>query len=153
MIHKQSTDIMDTLRRIKNINFWCLIPGMTPAEVYLLSAICDEHGEKKKVSDLYEACDMQPTAVSRLMNTLEEKGLIVRNTRKDNRRIIDVDATALGKKANQENRDIIQAYWAQVLGNIPEEDVEAMLRVLNEVKASMENVLAEQLRGRKEDHH
>lgn len=153
MIHKQSTDIMDTLRRIKNINFWCLIPDMTPAEVYLLGAICDEHGVKKKVSDLYEACDMQPTAVSRLMNTLEEKGLIVRNTRKDNRRIIDVDATALGKKTNQENRDIIQAYWAQVLGNIPEEDVEAMLRVLNEVKASMENVLAEQLRSRKEDHH
>lgn len=153
MIYEQSKAIMETLRKMKNINYWCLIPGMTPAEVCLLGAICDEHGVKKKVSDLYEACDMQPTAVSRLMNTLEEKGMIVRNARKDNRRVIDVDATALGEKTNKENRDIMQAYWEQVLGNIPGEDVEAMLRVLNEVKASMENVLTEKLSSRKKENH
>ncbi len=135
--------ITETMRRMKNIHYLSLIPDLTPAEIYLLGAICEENKCKKKVSDLYHACDMQPTAVSRLMNSLEEKGLIIRNTRKDNRRITDVDATELGRETNNKNREIIHSYWEQVLENVPKENIETMLNVFNEIMDSMENVLLE----------
>ena len=54
----------EIMSRMKNINYWSLIPGMTPGEICLLAAICEEDGKERKVSDLYEVCDMQPTAVS-----------------------------------------------------------------------------------------
>lgn len=138
----------ETMRRMRGIHYWDLISGMTPGEVYLLRAICDESSERKKVSDLCSVCDMQPTAVSRLMNSLEEKGMIVRNIRKDNRRITDVTATERGKKANEENRAILHTYWDQVLADVPQADVDMMLHVLNEIMDSMENVLAAKLSDR-----
>lgn len=153
MLSIHGETMTETLRRMKGINYWGLITGMTPAEVYLLAAICDENVEGRKVSDLYDTCDMQPTAVSRLMNSLEEKGMIVRNTRKGNRRITDVEATDLGRKTNEENRNTMHAYWEQVLADVPKSDVETMLQVLNEIMDSMENVLAERLCGRERDIH
>ena len=99
MSNDQTKSIMETLRRMKYINYWSLIPGMTPAEISLLAAVCDGSAERKKVSDLYGVCAMQPTAVSRLMNSLEEKGLIERNVRKGNRRITGVLAADLNLTA------------------------------------------------------
>lgn len=151
MSNDQTKSIMETFRRMKYINCRSLLPGMTPAEISLLAAVCDGSAERKKVSDLYDLCAMQPTAVSRLMNSLEEKGLIERNVRKGNRRITDVLATDLGRKTDEKNRGILRSYWAQVLADVPEEDVQKMLGIMNAIMDSMETVLAAQSKNAERD--
>ena len=143
----------EALHRMKSIHYWSLISGMTPAEIYLLAAICDEGREAKKVSDLCEVCDMQPTAVSRLMNSLEEKGLILRSARKGDRRVTEVEATSAGRESNEHNRAVLHDYWDQVLADVPAADVETMLRVLNEIMSSMEHVLTAKMCEREKGNH
>ena len=172
MLDEQARALAETLRKMRGIHYLSLIPGMTPAEIWLLSAICEESKEskdskdskgnkdrkdnkdnkdrkdskeKRKVSDLCETCGMQPTAVSRLLNSLEKKGLIVREVRKDNRRVTDVEATEEGRKTNEENRREMCAYWEQVLCDVPEGDLDLMLHVLTEIQESMERVLKAKL--------
>lgn len=143
----------ELLHRMRSINYWSLISGMTPAEVTLLAAICDENGENRKISDLCNICGMQPTAVSRLMNSLEEKELIIRNTRKGNRRITDVEPTEAGQNINARNQAILHDYWNQVLANVPQEDVNTMLHVMNEIMDSMEQILAAKTNNKEMETH
>ena len=133
--------VAGALQRIKNINYLSLITDMTPGEIRLLAAICRCEEGSMKVSDLYETCNMHPTAVSRLMNSLEKKDLIIRNTRTGNRRITDVVPTEQGRFISARNRKILRAYWQEVLEGIPDEDIETMLRIQNEIMESMEKVL------------
>ena len=118
---------------------------MTPAEIQLLAAICGGDEDKQKISDLYDVCGLQPATVSRLMNNLEDRGLIVRNTRKGNRRVTDVSATEQGKVINGRNIKIIHSFWNDVLRKIPSNDIDAMLRIQNEMMDCMECVLAEKI--------
>ena len=139
--------VAEALQRMKAINYLSLITDMTPGEVRLLAAICRCDEGSLKVSDLYEACNMHPTAVSRLMNSLEKKDLIIRNTRTDNRRITDVVPTEQGRFISARNRKILRAYWQEVLEGIPDEDIETMLRIQNEIMESMEKVLEARTRS------
>ena len=145
--------LTDAFHRIKNLNFWGLIPDMTPTEARLLLAICRSDEGGQKISDLYDTCGMHPTAVSRLMNSLEEKNLITRNTRKGNRRVTDVCATEAGKQKNDRNRLILRSYWMEVLDGIPEEDIDTMLRIHNEITDCMEKILARKMHDREEEPH
>lgn len=153
MIKSMHDTIAEAMRRMKSVRYWDLIPNMTPAEVYLLAAICNENRISKKVSDLCDSCDMQPTAVSRLMNGLEDKGLIVRTVGKEDRRVTEVEATALGYQTDNDNREILQDYWSRVLKNVPQDDVDTMLSIMNEIVDSMERVLTEKIYDRKRESH
>ena len=133
--------VSGALQRWKNINYLNLISDMTPGEIRLLAAICQCDEGSLKVSDLYEACNMHPTAVSRLMNSLEKRALIIRSTRTDNRRITDVAPTEQGRLISARNRAILRDFWQEVLDGIPEEDIETMLRIQKEIMESMEKVL------------
>ena len=142
---EQGKGLADAMHRMKSIDFWNLIGDMTPAEIQLLAAICDEDENNHKVSDLYDACGLQPATVSRLMNGLEERGLIVRSIRKDNRRMTDVVATKQGKELNSRNIEILHSYWEKVLNRMPAKDIDTMLRIYNEMMDGMEQVLSEEM--------
>ena len=149
-IEEQGKCLADALHRMKGIDYWRLIPDMTPAEIQVLAAVCGGCEGEQKISDLYEVCGMLPAAVSRLMNILEEKELIVRNTRKGNRRVTDVFATDRGKQVNARNLSILHGYWKEVLENVASEDVDTMLRIQQEMMDSMEAVLARKMQALEE---
>ena len=139
----------DTMHRLKAVSGINLFPDMTPGEARVLSAICGDALGERKISDLYEACEMHPTAVSRLMNSLEEKELILRNPRKGNRRVTDVCATEHGKRINERNMQILQDFWQEVLQRVPVEEFDTMLGILNEILDSVDQVRDRTLSDRK----
>ena len=144
-LEEQGRGLAEAMHRMKSIDFWRLISDMTPAQIQLLAAICGGDDEKQKISDLYDVCGLQPATVSRLMNDLEDRELIVRNTRKGNRRVTDVSATEQGKIINGRNLEIIHSFWKDVLGNIHSDDIDTMLRVQNEMMDCMEQILAKRM--------
>lgn len=147
---EQDLVFMNSMHRMKRINCFDMIPDMTKSEAIMLKEIC-AHGEDKiMVSDLQALVRMHPTAVSRLLNSLEEKGYIERTSRKGNRRVTDVEATALGKQIDDRNMEILHSYWKDVFENIPCEDMKNMIRIWTNVMDSMEKVLDEKLADRKE---
>lgn len=147
---EQDLIFMNSMHRMKRINCFDMITDMTKSEVIILKEICAYGEAKIMVSDLQALVRMHPTAVSRLLNSLEEKGYIERTSRKGNRRVTDVEATALGKQIDERNMEILHSYWKDVFENISNEDMENMLRIWTNVMDSMENVLAKKLTDRKE---
>lgn len=146
---EQDLIFMNSMHRMKRINCFDIVPDMTKSEAIMLKEICG-HGDKIMVSELQSLVQMHPTAVSRLLNSLEEKGYIERTSRKGNRRVTDVEATKLGKQIDVRNMEILHSYWKDVFKCIPEEDMKNMLRIWTNVMDSMENVLSEKMADRKE---
>ncbi len=140
----------ESMHRMKNIRLCDLITDMTSAEFRLLFAIVDHAAETRKISELAELVGMQPAAVSRLMNSLEEKGLIERRSRAGNRRVTDVYPTDLGREVNERNKQAVHDYWTEVFENIPTEDADRLIVIWDEIMDSMERVLERRTRNQEE---
>ena len=132
------------LRRMRSVQFCDLISDMTPGEIHLLSAIVENESETRKISEISNQVGMQPAGVSRLMNSLEEKGLIERRSRAGNRRVTDVYPTEQGRAINQRNRRVFHDYWEAVYAHISAEDTERLFQIWEEILDSMEQVLRQQ---------
>jgi hypothetical protein len=51
LLDEQARALAETLRKMRGIHYLSLIPGMTPAEIWLLSAICEESKDSKGNKD------------------------------------------------------------------------------------------------------
>ena len=138
------------LRRMRGVQFCDLIPDMTPGEIHLLGAIVEHESEDRKISELSDQVGMQPAGVSRLMNSLEDKGLIQRQSRAGNRRVTEVHPTERGREINARNKRIFHDYWETVYANISAEDTERLFEIWEELLTSMEQVLQEKKKDQKE---
>ena len=150
-------------RRMKNIRFCELIPDLTQGELFLLGAIagagrgdraeedagCAEAAESPadhsscsamKVSDLCAVCGMKPSAASRLLNSLEEKGLIKRSLRKGDRRITDVRLTEKGVETSKSNRRIIHEFWSEVFEAVSPEELDTLIELWGRILDSIDDV-------------
>lgn len=145
---EQARLLVESMHRMKNVHYWDIVPDLTKSEIFLISAISMNEASGKKVSDLCEGICMHPTAISRLLNGLEKKGLIERTSRKGNRRVTDVEATELGKAVAEKIKLDLHDYWTEVFKNIPAEDVDNMFRILGDVLDSMEKVLKNKMMER-----
>lgn len=155
--------MMKAMNRMKSIRFWEICPEITRGEAILLNTIC--YGTNKcphihdpigcdfskcnskddikyvPVSDLAGMTRMHAAAVSRLMSGMEKKGLITRSFAPDNHRSILVSATEKGYSLNHNIRKDIHDFWKSVFDMTSEEDIDAMLRILDEIMDNMELVL------------
>ena len=139
------------MHRMRNIRLCDLITDLTAAEFRLLYTIVEHADETRKISELAEMAGMQPAAVSRLMNSLEEKGLIERRSRTGNRRVTDVYPTQRGRESSDRGKQTIHDYWTEVFESIPTGDADRLVEILDEITDSMERVLERRVEQQKED--
>ncbi len=130
--------------KMKGIKYWELIGDMSAGEMVFLNTLSGAGKDSMQVGELTEKLAMHPTAVSRLMNSLEKKGYIERTLHKGNRRITDVSMTQQGKEKQNENTRIMNNYWETVLSEMGGEDLRALLRVSEELIDRMEEIYQEQ---------
>ena len=128
---------------MKSIKYWDLIEDMSGAELVLLNTLAGTDKGLMQVGELIETLSMHPTAVSRLMNSLENKGYIERSLHKENRRITDVSLTEAGKEKCAENYTIMNDYWETVLSEMGQENLKDLLRISDELVSRMETVYQE----------
>lgn len=106
----------------------------------LLHHICmaEEEDNSIPVSALSECTHMHPAGISRLMRSMEDNGLIIRNVDPKDRRNMRVKATAKGQDIDREIGEIIHSFWEDVFSRIPDEDITTLTRIMNQVADSME---------------
>ena len=86
---------------------------------------------------------MQTSAISRLMKKMEADGLIVRKVDPNCRRNTLVFVTEAGAEQCRRNWEEVQDFWERVLARTPEEHIDQMLCLWDEIMDNMETVIDE----------
>lgn len=137
---QKELDLMRCLNRFHSIRFWKMSQKLSKNEGILLHHICkaEEEDGSVPVSVLAKAAHMHPAGVSRLMRSLEDNGLIIRNIDSKDRRNMRVKTTAKGQEIDRKIGENIHSFWEDVFSRIPDEDVKTLTRIMNQVADSME---------------
>lgn len=74
--------------------------GLSVGQPKILDFLSRHDGCMQK--DLAALCDIEPATISRLLNRMEEDGLLTRTVVEDNKRAVSVALTPLGRKSYKE---------------------------------------------------
>ncbi len=100
-----------------------------------------ERPEEKGIGTARLAAEVHssPPAVSRILNTLEEKGCIVRETDPDNRRRTRIILTEKGEKIRQRGCELSGDYFDRVFDRMGKDRMLQFLSMWKELVEIMEN--------------
>ena len=82
---------------------------------------------------------MESRSLTRTLKTLEEEGLIVRKTDKEDKRMVRVFLTPEGKKQRERSRDVVLQFNLYLRQHISEEKLNQFFDVMNEINHLIEN--------------
>jgi len=77
---------------------------------------------------------IEPTSLSRLLKTMEEKGLVYRQKDDKDRRVVKLFLTEKGFEFKKISRKIVLDYNKMIYENISDEDMEVFFSVINRVR-------------------
>ena len=106
--------------------------GVTPAEMYAIMAVSRLEGEGRKVrsGDIAKCGQATPSAVSQILKSLEEKGLITRQRDKGDSRAVTVHLTEDGRAFSARGRELHEQMIDKVLTYLGPEDAEHLVRIV-----------------------
>lgn len=81
---------------------------------------------------------MEPTSLTRLLKTMEQEKLIHKTPSETDKRIVLIRLTEKGKRMRDQSRARVIAFNELVRKEIPEEDLETFMRVMQSVNALLE---------------
>lgn len=136
-------NLIEALWRIKRVHIELLFNDISKNEFFALEMLnkfskFDNQNSDICVSQLAKNLKMSSPATSRMLNNLEEKGLIIRTIDKNNRRNTFVSLTDLGKQRTIDNTNILNEYIENVISNMGEEKVMNLIFLINEMTNIME---------------
>lgn len=105
--------------------------AITHEQWTLLSALCNEDGQTQQ--SLSEKTFRDKTSVTRLINKLESRSLVVRVTDKYDQRTNLIYLTAQGKSVETTTTQIIKETYKKAIEGISEKDILICKDVLNRV--------------------
>ena len=136
---KRHDTLHEAMFRMGRLNLANVIPDMCQLDGIILKTIAccvrknaeAEHGVN--VSAIVNKLQIAPPAVSRAMNSLEEKGLITRSVNKSDRRNTLVTLTDLGWEKQEDNEQRIDEFMGKIFARVGEEKVETIITYINEI--------------------
>lgn len=129
----------EAMFRLGRLNIMAVIPDLCQAEVVVLKTIadcvssCENPDEGVKVSAVVSELCVAPPAVSRTMNSLEEKGLIIRRVNKSDRRNMLVTLTEAGWKKKADNEQLLSDLMRKIFARVGEDKVKQTIDSINEI--------------------
>lgn len=136
---KKHDTLHEAMFRMGRLNLAYVIPDMCQLDGIILKTIacCVKNGDGTEngvnVSAIVNELRIAPPAVSRAMNSLEEKGLIVRSVNKSDRRNTLVTLTDLGWEKQEENEQRIDEFMGKIFARVGEDKVETIITYINEI--------------------
>lgn len=103
---------------------------LTPQQYNALRLLRGEHPDKLRTLDLAARLVSRAPDITRLLDKLDQRGLIERDRPADNRRIVRVGITAAGIALLDELQEPLRACHAQQLGHLSRKDLEALIALL-----------------------
>lgn len=83
---------------------------------------------------------MESRSLTRTLKNLEENGLIKRETDKNDRRLVRIFLTPLGKEKREIARKSVKNFNAIIQKNISKDKLETFFEVINEINKTAENL-------------
>jgi len=77
---------------------------------------------------------IEPTSLSRLLKTMEEKGLIYREKDQVDKRVVKLMLTQKGFELKKISKKIVLDYNKMIRDHIPDEELEVFFKVIKKVK-------------------
>jgi DNA-binding MarR family transcriptional regulator len=90
------------------------------------------------VNELARHSSIERSALSRLLDQLEEEGLIVRRPKSDDKRALAISITEAGRAAFRIMRPVRRAILKRATEGIPPEDIQHMLAVVQRMLHNLE---------------
>jgi DNA-binding MarR family transcriptional regulator len=111
--------------------------GSTMATGFALLSIDPEKGTPS--TSLGPKMGMEATSLSRILKSMEEKGLIIRKKNPLDGRSVLLHLTDFGKEMREYSKGVVLKFDDAVKGNISEDDLKTFIRVANSITDLISN--------------
>src|SRR5947209_20540054 len=104
---------------------------LTPQQYNALRLLAAEHPRTIRTLDLAGRLVSRAPDITRLLDKLEQRGVIERDRPADNRRVVHVEITEAGLALLRELREPIRQCHARQLGHVPENELQTLVALLS----------------------
>ena len=111
--------------------------GSTMATGFALLSIDPEKGTPS--TSLGPKMGMEATSLSRILKSMEEKGLIIRKRNPDDGRSVLLHLTIFGKEMREFSKGVVLKFDEAVKENVSEEDLKTFIKVANSITDLISN--------------
>ena len=122
-----SYDIVSMIKRLHSITFNPLIDEVNSSEYGILKLVCKINSEQNNpcviVSDISKRLNVSAPSVTKVLNSLEKKGLVERKIDNENRRNTIVYLTKKGKEIKEQNDKILAKFIENVYEHVGRENI------------------------------
>jgi DNA-binding MarR family transcriptional regulator len=105
--------------------------GISPAQIGILFLLVKNNSQS--MSDLSRVLEIDNSAITRLVDSLEAMGFVKRDSNPSDRRQYLIYLTEKGKKEITRAKKIVRETNSKVIKNIPEEDLATFFKVLGQL--------------------
>ena len=116
---------------------------ITPEQFTVLAAILDHDGLYQRQIGALTLKD-RPN-ITRIINILEDKGLVTRTPDVNKRKIFKINITDKGKIEYENTLPTVLEHWQDSVNGVSDEELKSCLKVLNKIKENLEEKLHTQI--------
>jgi DNA-binding MarR family transcriptional regulator len=103
---------------------------LTPQQYNALRLLSAEHPQPLRTLDLASRLVSRAPDITRLLDKLEQRGLIVRDRPADNRRVVRIGITEAGRALLQELREPLRQCHVRQLGHLSQKELKDLTALL-----------------------
>lgn len=112
--------------------------GFTAAQWPILRAVAKD--KTPIAAELCRKLNYDTGSMTRMLNRLEEKGVIVREPSNEDRRVVRLRMTPAGRRVYPKLRDTVVKLLNQMLGDIPADEVRHALALLGRMQSNLDSL-------------
>ena len=148
-------DLFRAMNQFHKLKFSDMMQNMSKADFIVMNVIMNKgKDDKMTISELAAIARMLPSAISRTLKGLEEKGYVERTINKQDRRNTYVELTEEGKKQTCEVSQVMRDFGKTVMAKLDEQEMNQLILYLNNIYSIAEKELeARKIKDRKEREH
>lgn len=133
--------LLDSCFEAKNITekMKPLPEGFKPRHIHIIDAISrlSARMEEVRVSDVSRQLNITTPSVTKLINELEEKGVVEKYEFSGDKRVTLLKLTQLGRAYEQKYVERYHTEWAQNLKDVNDADIEIVVRTIHKLAKAM----------------
>lgn len=111
--------------------------GLTSAQVRTLLFLCDAHPESRYIGSIAQRLLIASPTATRIVDTLEKKGLVERVRSEEDRRSVRVEVTGKGKEVAERISEVGD-YLKNLANKLSQDRKEGLLEGLKEIMKTMQ---------------
>lgn len=127
-------ELFRSMNQFRKLKFAEMFPMISRTDFFVMCTIMDK-GENGKItiSELASRAKMLPSAISRTLKGLEERGYVERNVNKNDRRNTYVELTEAGRQLTEEARQTMSDFGKSVMSQVDEADMKRLISYLDNI--------------------